>query len=69
MADALPYDKPAAAEPVAVLWAEPAWEAFHVAPDRKAGRRPGLACRWTRDRADRRLVGVWTRRRPDIVVG
>ncbi len=69
MAEAQPHDPPAPAEPFAVRWAEPSHAAYQVAPDRKAGRRAGLACRWTRDRTNRRLVSVWARRRPEIALG
>ena len=68
MADAQPHDNPAPAEPLAFFSAAPARPVFHVAPDRKASRRPGLTCRWMRDGTGRRLVGVWGRRRPEIVV-
>ena len=68
MAEAQPHDPSAPAEPFALLWAEPSHAPYPVGPDRKAGR-AGLACRWTRDRANRRLVSVWARRRPEIAVG
>ena len=69
MADDRLHDPKAPAAALDFLRPAPVAAAFHVAPDIRAARRPSLACRWTCDRANRRLVSVWTRRRPEIVVG
>jgi hypothetical protein len=69
MPDARPHDETASAAPFSLIWAESGPAAFTVAPDRRAARRPSLACRWTHDRANRRLVSIWVRRRAEIAVG